>query len=123
MDYEEKKYLEIDFKALIQPIVYIVYVDEVCEYVGLSTQGLARVLSTSHHAISDLIYGDTPFTRLFIVVCSSKFEAEKLERAKIKELQPRRNGKQWKGNKRSRSESEQKAYVFDPYTRTLLLPD
>jgi hypothetical protein len=115
--------LEINFRALTSPLVYIVYVGEVCEYVGLSSHGLARVLSPSHHAVSNLIHGNIPLVRLFIIPCQSRFQAEKLEREKIKELQPRRNGKQWKGSKKSCSYSERHSFKFDSTSCRLIDPE
>lgn len=85
------------FRLLSSPCVYTCWNCGYCLYVGMSTQGLIRVLSPSHHMyrllkeVSEQAGTRIDFDRVEINWCSTNEEAIKLERLLIKTLKPLMN--------------------------------
>jgi hypothetical protein len=75
-------------RAMRSPCVYLLWRGDSCLYVGMSTAGLTRPLSSSHHAIGSVETDD--YLQVFFV--SDEIVAD-LEWWLIRLLKPERNGR------------------------------
>ena len=107
----EEKAIEVNIDLLIGPVVYLLYKNEICMYVGSSKHGGVRYLSPNHKAVSDLLYLDRTSTRLFVIPCKTENEAFVTEGELIKKLRPIRNLPRGGGSKKRPRVHKGKGYL------------
>lgn len=74
-----------EIKSYLGPVAYMVMKDEQPVYVGSSSQGASRVLSTSQHDHHDVIKNASA---ILFYPCPTKIDAKRLESQLIRQYQP-----------------------------------
>ena len=88
-----------------KPVVYALFREHECLYVGKSSKGLSRPLDKSHHVFSLIELMPCDYFKFFFPPIKDEQELLDVEALYIKELKPRYNESSSKKNKKDLAES------------------